>query len=203
MCPMRKDSRSASLPVMAGPNLILTSSAAGDLEYAHYERFRLALRHTAPQRIQRLRKPGFKLQAESLRLNNREALCVDRTTKWFGNPFTPELAKAAGCPNAQGWVVWAFEEWLKPDGDPQFRGLFPEKRAALLAHLWQLRGKNLACSCDQNEPCHADVLLRLANASARRAIQAATAAAMAYTDYGSDGEFTSSDQPMSLIRNPH
>jgi hypothetical protein len=134
-----------------------------------------------------LRKPGFDLQAESLRLNNREPLCVDRTTKWFGNPFTVETAKAAGCPNAQGWAVWAFEEWLKPNGDPQFGGLFPEKRMALLANLWQLRGKNLACSCDQNGPCHADVLLRLANASIRRVTRPVTAAVMAYPDCGSYG----------------
>jgi hypothetical protein len=171
---MRKDSRPAMLPAIAGPNLLL----AGSVEYDHYERFRLALRHKAPQRIQRLRKPGFNLQAESLRLNNREAVCVDRTTRWFGNPFMVENAKGAGCLNGQRWVVWAFEEWLKPGGDPQFRGLFPEKRVALLAHLWQLRGKNLACFCDQNEPCHADVLLRLANAWARARMQPGAAAAM-------------------------
>jgi hypothetical protein len=26
-----------------------------------------------------------------------------------------------------------------------------------------LRGKNLACWCGLNEPCHADVILRIAN----------------------------------------
>jgi Domain of unknown function (DUF4326) len=177
---MRKDSRSAIEPVIVtGPNIVPAASAVGNVEYAHYQRFRLALTHTAPQRIQRLRKPGFNLQAESLRLNKREAACVDRTTKWFGNPFTIESAKAAGCSNGQGWVVWAFKEWLKPAGDPQFRGLFPERRAALLANLWRLRGKNLACFCGRNEPCHADVLLRLANASARMTIQSKAAPAMA------------------------
>lgn len=164
---MRKDSRPETTPVIAGPNLIQAASAGGKLEYAHYERFQFALAQRAPQRIQRIRKPGFNLQAESLRLNHREAFCVDRTTSWFRNPFTIENARAAGCFNGQGWVVWAFEEWLKPDGDPQFRGLFPEKRAALLANLWRLRGKNLACFCAPNEPCHAAVLLRLANASVR------------------------------------
>jgi hypothetical protein len=169
---MRKDSRPATTPVMAGPlNLMQTASAAGTLEHAHYQRFRLALAQRAPQRIQRLRKPGFDLQAESLRLNRREAFCVDCTTKWFGNPFTIESAKAAGCVNGQidgrGWAVWAFEEWLKPDGDLQFRRLYPERRTALLANLWRLRGKNLACFCAQGEPCHADVLLRVANASIR------------------------------------
>jgi hypothetical protein len=30
--------------------------------------------------------------------------------------------------------------------------------------LQDLRGKNLACWCPPDEPCHADVLLELANA---------------------------------------
>ena len=32
-------------------------------------------------------------------------------------------------------------------------------------HLHELRGKNLACWCKLDEPCHADVLLKLANAT--------------------------------------
>ena len=32
------------------------------------------------------------------------------------------------------------------------------------AYLRPLRGKNLACWCPLDQPCHADVLLRLANA---------------------------------------
>jgi hypothetical protein len=28
---------------------------------------------------------------------------------------------------------------------------------------WKLRGKNLACWCPLDQPCHADVLLELAN----------------------------------------
>jgi Domain of unknown function (DUF4326) len=32
--------------------------------------------------------------------------------------------------------------------------------------LSELRGKNLACYCALDEPCHADVLLELANAAA-------------------------------------
>jgi hypothetical protein len=31
-------------------------------------------------------------------------------------------------------------------------------------NIHELRGKHLACWCPLNEPCHADVLLRLANA---------------------------------------
>lgn len=37
------------------------------------------------------------------------------------------------------------------------------RRAKLVARLPELRGKNLACWCSLNRPCHADVLLELAN----------------------------------------
>lgn len=33
----------------------------------------------------------------------------------------------------------------------------------ILSRLHELRGKNLACWCPLNQPCHADVLLKLAN----------------------------------------
>jgi hypothetical protein len=118
-----------------------------------------------PQRVQLFRKKGFNLQAESLRLNGLRAQSVRRGRRdFFGNPFRQAEAVTAGRPNPRAWVVWAFEEWLKADGDPQVRGLYPEKRARLLANLWRLQGKNVGCACGLNEPCHGDVLLRLADA---------------------------------------
>jgi len=39
-----------------------------------------------------------------------------------------------------------------------------EARPFNVANLDQLRGKNLACWCPLDQPCHADVLLQLANA---------------------------------------
>jgi hypothetical protein len=33
----------------------------------------------------------------------------------------------------------------------------------VLAQLPELRGKRLACYCSHDEPCHADILARLAN----------------------------------------
>ena len=38
-----------------------------------------------------------------------------------------------------------------------------ERADWLRAHLPELRGKNLACFCPLDQPCHADVLLELAN----------------------------------------
>lgn len=39
-----------------------------------------------------------------------------------------------------------------------------DRRANILDRLPSLRGKNLACWCKPGQPCHADVLLELANA---------------------------------------
>jgi len=55
-------------------------------------------------------------------------------------------------------VVAAFRRWLAGE-DPSF----PARRSALLHRLPELRGKDLACWCRPGEPCHADVLLELAN----------------------------------------
>lgn len=63
---------------------------------------------------------------------------VGRPTKW-GNPhITPERYRAMIDGN-----VWTF---------PTTRDIRRE-----------LRGKNLACWCPLDQPCHADVLLELAN----------------------------------------
>jgi hypothetical protein len=44
-----------------------------------------------------------------------------------------------------------------------------EMRAVVLARLPELRGKDLACWCRPGQPCHADVLLELANARSESA----------------------------------
>ena len=63
---------------------------------------------------------------------------VDRTTKW-GNPFV-----------------------VGKDGHAaQCVALFEQHAATLPVE--ELRGKNLACWCRSSGPCHADVLLSLAN----------------------------------------
>ncbi|MHC5307553.1 DUF4326 domain-containing protein [Bartonella sp. LJL80] len=45
---------------------------------------------------------------------------------------------------------WNFATWMKEEGLPY------------------LRGKNLACWCSLDKPCHAEVLLRMANAGGVR-----------------------------------
>jgi hypothetical protein len=45
--------------------------------------------------------------------------------------------------------------------------LFRERATDALPDLSPLRGKNLACWCPLDQPCHADVLLELANTPAQ------------------------------------
>lgn len=86
---------------------------------------------------------------------------VDRTTRW-GNPF---FVLDEDDYNSHLAAVSAFARALRKDGgyiSPAKRG-----RNIRLVTVEDIRrnlaGKNLACWCRLDEPCHADVLLRLAN----------------------------------------
>ena len=113
---------------------------------------RCILSLVTPVRIQRSRAKGSRLSAP----NALPIVCVSRPSKW-GNPFSVDLADAPGEQKAS----------LRARSVAQFR-------SALLGHdpglgfsiddvRRELRAKNLACWCPLNEPCHADVLLEVAN----------------------------------------
>jgi len=102
----------------------------------------------APKRVQLSRVKGWRMPNNTVK--------VDRSTRW-GNPYkthsdgypmTPEVA--VGCFSAllrgdsAGWVM---RDTLTTPHDVKTL----------------LRGKNLACWCALDQPCHADVLMRLAN----------------------------------------
>lgn len=93
-----------------------------------------------PMRLQLRRRKGYKLQTHSQMCNGRDAVNVARPGKW-GNPY-----RIGTCliPDARA-AVEAFEANLP------------------LTDFSELRGKNLACWCNPAQPCHADVLLRIAN----------------------------------------
>ena len=115
-----------------------------------------------PVRIQLKRTKGWRMPPGTVK--------VDRTTKW-GNPFTVNGAREAGYQGDDAELrarcVEAFRVWLGPhwrynwDGEESAAA-----RAAILSGIHNLRGKNLACWCALDQPCHADVLLELANAPA-------------------------------------
>jgi hypothetical protein len=106
-----------------------------------------------PVRVRLSRKKGWKLPPDTV--------SVARPGRW-GNPFyvAPELAP--GTPVGTRYTamptvaeaVAAFRRWVEEDPAGQ--------RLAQQARL-ELRGKNLACWCPLDGPCHAQVLLEIAN----------------------------------------
>jgi hypothetical protein len=99
-----------------------------------------------PQRVQLKRSAGWKMPANTVK--------VDRTTRW-GNPFT-----AADCGSVANAVAqhgrWMRGEIAAPGGAE------PPPAEAIRAAL---AGRNLACWCPANGPCHAELLLAIANRS--------------------------------------
>lgn len=91
-----------------------------------------------PKRIQRKRVRGWRMPPD--------AVYIGRPTKW-GNPYK-----------------------LRPPHDRDRQFLMDLYRSHLLqrpdlmeAAKRELRGKDLACWCPLDQPCHADVLLEIAN----------------------------------------
>lgn len=136
-----------------------------------------------PKRIQLKRTKGWRMPIGAVK--------VDRNTRW-GNPFNfkaSEFCWAAlsyGCKGdaagRQEASVRAFKQWIEPgygrrtilhQEQPKMVGggseiaLGPEITAGEAPSIEDvqrsLRGKDLACWCRPGSPCHADVLLEIAN----------------------------------------
>jgi hypothetical protein len=107
-----------------------------------------------PIRIRRSRAKGARLTAP----NRLPIVCVSRPSQW-GNPFSNALATATAA-NKPG---------LRARAVAQFRRALLTEDGSLPFDVGQvrreLRGKNLACWCPLDEPCHADVLLEVANSA--------------------------------------
>lgn len=87
-----------------------------------------------PIRIQRKRTKGWRMPENTV--------YVGRPTKW-GNPYNISIYNdREKCIRLYGETM---SQMLKQDA------------------VKELRGKNLACFCPLDKPCHADVLLELAN----------------------------------------
>lgn len=100
-----------------------------------------------PVRVQLKRTKGWKVPDNTVK--------VDRSTRW-GNPWPVgewgPLMRSA--PDAEG-AVGLFRAMLF---DPEMSAA-----ANYPVDLSPLRGKSLGCWCALDAPCHADVLLELAN----------------------------------------
>lgn len=117
-----------------------------------------------PERIQRKRSKDWRMPENTV--------YVGRPSK-FGNPWHVETALKSGLFKAEAVpqvVVTEFEAWLTRETSPNdehlgywFKPEMIAQREYILSHLHELHGKNLACWCPVGQPCHADVLLRLAN----------------------------------------
>ncbi len=89
---------------------------------------------------------------------------VGRPTKW-GNP----IKAADGCTRKA--ATKAYREIVASEKGAYNVNYFlthsyPATKAVrdhVVSHIHELRGKNLACWCPLDEPCHADVLLAMAN----------------------------------------
>lgn len=82
---------------------------------------------------------------------------VDRSTK-FGNPWTVAGAREAGFVGTDDELRQMCAGFFS---NAMQRGLPETDRHR--ANIEWLRGKNLACWCRLEQPCHADVLLEIAN----------------------------------------
>jgi hypothetical protein len=98
---------------------------------------------SAPKRIQRRRTKGWQMP--------EGAVYVGRPTRW-GNDWR---AGADGTPQE-------CRDWFETEAE-EHAFEFPSELAFLRA---QLGGHDLACWCPLDRPCHADVLLEIANRDA-------------------------------------
>lgn len=116
-----------------------------------------------PERIQRQRTKGWRMPENTV--------YVGRPSQW-GNPYR------VGDIWDQAWV-WDLPSWEDAktiDGETRitpalakemFAAWFPMLNDNSVSREYirtTLRGKNLACWCPLDQPCHADVLLEIANA---------------------------------------
>lgn len=112
-----------------------------------------------PTRVQLSRAKGWRMPPNTVR--------VARPGKW-GNRFRiGDIAEVWGGPalitftriKDAATAVQLFDQWVS---------LHLEQHPTIMRPaLDELRGKNLACWCKLGTPCHADVLLRLANEGTR------------------------------------
>jgi hypothetical protein len=131
-----------------------------------------------PRRIQLSRAAGWRMPENTVK--------VDRSTK-YGNPARVVLDEIGGTGEEDengdeilqgpwacliskegyakaGWW-FATKEEATTKSVEYFRYLMPESpgRAARQEHAAELPGQNLACWCPIDHPCHADVLIEIAN----------------------------------------
>ena len=102
-----------------------------------------------PRRIQMTRSSPW-------RCDNPDAVIVDRRSEWGNRHRIGDPDPATGSPMGASAVVF----WFEADLDPLVSS---DATAARERIRNALRGRDLACWCALDAPCHADVLLKIAN----------------------------------------
>lgn len=104
-----------------------------------------------PERIQLSRASGWRMPPNTVK--------VDRTTPW-GNPFiVGRDGPQERCVELFRFLMGGYV-CMTASADPLYQDFYLE---LVRWHKEDLRGKKLACWCRLGTPCHADVLLELAN----------------------------------------
>ena len=113
-----------------------------------------------PQRIQLKRSKGWRMPPNTVK--------VDRSTRW-GNPFPIDCYGQEKAVDkfrrfvTTGMSGMEMSESSRQDKWSNANISLVHVRGVILRTLHELRGKNLACWCPLDQPCHADVLLEIAN----------------------------------------
>lgn len=106
-----------------------------------------------PVRVQLSRRRGWKMPMNTV--------SVARPGK-YGNPHRVGFCPVCGV------------EHTREEAIAEFRAEIEANRELQERIREELSGKNLACWCHLNEPCHADVLLKVANTIRRGAASASS-----------------------------
>jgi hypothetical protein len=117
-----------------------------------------------PIRVRLSRAKGWRMPPNTVK--------VDRTTKW-GNPFRADGEGPDGM-SARDYAAQKFSYMAsgficccaKPSMASQEAYLY-----RMMRDISELAGKNLACWCPLDKPCHADTLLKAAQVYATRSGQ--------------------------------
>ncbi len=108
-----------------------------------------------PIRVQLSRKKGWRMPPNTVKVARGRGCSVKTLgDNGWGNPF---VIGSPGVPDAASAVA-QFRAWI----EAVIADDYPHPECTREA-LKDLRGKNLACWCALDQPCHADVLLELAN----------------------------------------
>lgn len=106
-----------------------------------------------PKRIQRRRTKGWRMP--------KNTVYVGRPSKW-GNPFRVGMDRKRVPKHYR--LLALSPSRTGPLEASECKRLYAQwATTAMEAYMHELRGKNLCCWCKLSDPCHAQVLLEIAN----------------------------------------